>query len=176
MPSKFSIFSSPSVIDKVKEVVFFKQYAHDQQVIQNIIDICEPKIFPKGSIMIKEGDSGDELFIILNGTIDVIKKTLQKEEYVVNSLSAENGGLYVGELGLIDQDKRSATVVAKTVCECIILKRNKFLDFGDRFPEVGLNITRAIATQLSQKLRKTSYDLITLFSALVEEISVEDVN
>lgn len=176
MSSKFSVFSSGNLIDKVKEVVFFKQYANDDKVIQGIIDICDAKVFSKGSVMIKEGDSGDELFIILNGAIDVIKKTLHNEEYVVTTLCADSGGLYVGELGLIDQDKRSATVEAKTDCECIILKRDKFLDFGNRYPEVGLNITRAIAIQLSQKLRKTNSDVITLFSALVEEIAVDSVN
>ncbi len=173
MTSKFSVFSSANIIDKMKEIVFFKQYANDDDTIKCIIDICDARVFPKGSVIIKEGDKGDELFIILKGTIDIKKRTLQKEEYVVNTISADTGGVYVGELALIDQDKRSATVEAKTDCECIVLKRDKFLEFGNMYPDIGLNITRAIATQLSQKLRKTSHDLITLFSALVEEISVD---
>ncbi len=174
MISKFSVFSSPYVIDKVKEIAFFKQYANDDKVIKKIIEICEPRVVLEGSYLIKEGERGDELFIILSGTIDIVKKTLQDEEYIVATLSANNESIYVGELALIDQEKRSATVVAKTKCECITLRRNRFLEFGDEFPEIGLQITRAIASQLSQKLRKTSYDVITLFSALVEEISSEE--
>lgn len=53
----------------------------------------------------------------------------------------------------------------------MVLKRNRFIQFGDENPEIGLNITRAIAQELSLKLRKTGTDVITLFSALVEEIT-----
>ena len=77
----------------------------------------------------------------------------------------------MGEIALIDHDRRSASVEAKTDCECIVLNRDSFLKFGNEYPVIGLNITRAIAQQLSQKLRKSSTDVITLFSALVEEIS-----
>jgi len=159
------------IAEKIKQVTFFKDYAHNTEVIRHIVELCEIRSFRKGSTIIREGEQGDELFIILTGSIDIIKKTMQNEEYVVTSLDSASGGVYVGEIALIDHDRRSATVEAQTDCECIVLKRDKFLQFGDRYPEIGLNITRLIARQLSQKLRKSSGDVVTLFSALVEEIS-----
>lgn len=156
---------------KLKEVSFFKEYQDNNEVIRRIISLCEVKFFKKGASIIEEGDHGDELFIMLNGEIDIIKKTLQNQKYVVTSLNSANRGVYVGELALIDKERRSATVEAKTDCECLVLKRENFIQFGDEYPAIGLNITRAIATQLSQKLRKTNTDVITLFSALVDEIS-----
>lgn len=156
---------------KIKEIPFFKKYSTNDKIIKNIVKLCSFRTFKKGSAIINEGEQGDELFIILQGEIDIIKKTMQNEKYVVTTLDARNGGVYVGELALIDNDKRSATVEAKTDCECLVLNRENFEKFGDMYPEIGLNITRAIAVQLSQKLRKTGSDVITLFSALVEEIS-----
>ncbi len=156
---------------KLIEIPFFKKYADNETIIKTIVKLCEVRNFKKGTAIINEGEQGDELFIILKGEIDIIKKTMQNEKYVVTSLNANMGGLYVGELALIDNDKRSATVEAKTDCECLVLNRDNFIKFGDQYPEVGLNITRVIATQLSQKLRKTGADVITLFSALVEEIA-----
>jgi len=156
---------------KLIQIPFFKKYENDESIISNIVKICNVRYFKKGSTIINEGEQGDELFIILEGEIDIIKKTMQNEKYVVTTLNANVGGLYVGELALIDNDKRSATVEAKTDCECLVLNRENFIKFGDKYPEIGLNITRFIATQLSQKLRKTGTDVITLFSALVEEIS-----
>ncbi len=156
---------------KLIQIPFFKKYSDNEEIIKTIVSLCEVRNFKKGASIINEGEQGDELFIILNGEIDIIKKTMQNEKYVVTSLNANMGGLYVGELALIDSDKRSATVEAKTDCECLVLKRDNFIKFGDQYPEVGLNITRVIATQLSQKLRKTGADVITLFSALVEEIA-----
>lgn len=158
---------------KLSEIPFFSKFSNDQSVIKTLVKLCEFRNFKKGSAIINEGEQGDELFIILKGEIDIIKKTMQNEKYVVTSLNAENGSVYVGELALIDNDKRSATVEAKTDCECLVLNRDNFLKFGDAFPEIGLSITRVIASQLSQKLRKTGADVITLFSALVEEIAGE---
>ena len=129
------------------------------------------KRFKKGATIIKEGDYGDELFIFLTGKIEIAKQTLQNEPYTIITLNADRGGIYVGEFALIDNDKRSATVIAETDCECLVIKRDKFIRFGNKNPEVGLNVTRAIARQLSVMLRKTNTDVITLFSALVEEIA-----
>jgi len=158
---------------KIIEIPFFKKYADNEAIIKTIVKLCEFRSFKKGSTIINEGEQGDELFIIIKGEIDILKKTMQNEKYVVTSLNADRGGVYVGELALIDNDKRSATVEAKTDCESLVLNRENFIKFGDAYPEIGLNITRSIATQLSQKLRKTGADVITLFSALVEEIAGE---
>lgn len=157
--------------NKLLDIPFFKKYVGDKDIIRTIVNLCDIRNFKKGTAIIKEGEQGDELFILLEGEIDIIKKTMQNEKYVVTTLDASMGGVYVGELALIDNDKRSATVEAKTNCECLVLNRENFIKFGDEYPHIGLNITRAIATQLSQKLRKTGTDVITLFSALVEEIA-----
>jgi CRP/FNR family transcriptional regulator, cyclic AMP receptor protein len=170
MSSK-SILNDEVILKRLKEVSFFQMYANNDDVISKIVQICTKKTFKKGSYLIKEGDYGDTLYIILSGEIEILKKTLQNEKYTVTSLYADMGGLSVGELALIDNDQRSATVYATTDCECLVITRNDFIEFGDENPEIGLNITRVIASQLSSKLRKSTSDVITLFSALVEEIS-----
>lgn len=159
------------IVKKLKEVQFFKMYSGDDAVINRISELCTRKKFKNGTAIINEGDYGDELFILLSGKINVAKQTLQNEPYTIITLNADSGGIYVGEFALIDNDKRSATVIAETDCECLVIKREKFIQFGNKYPEVGLNITRAIARQLSVMLRRTNKDIITLFSALVEEIA-----
>lgn len=166
--------NNEEILNKLKEVQFFKMYAGDEGIIKKIADMCARKEFKKGSVIIKEGEPGDELFIILKGRIDIVKETIQKEEYTVTTLDADIGGIYVGELALIDNDRRSATVIAESDVECLVIKRERFIKFGDENPEIGLNVTRAIAGQLSSKLRKTNADVITLFSALVDEIASEE--
>ena len=162
--------SENEIYRKLKEVQFFKIYADYHNVIEKIAGLCSKKKFKKGASIIKEGDYGDELFIFLSGEIEIVKVTLQGEHYTLSTMDSETGGIYVGEFALIDNDKRSATVIAKTECECLVIKRERFIRFGDENPEIGLNITREIAKQLSVMQRKTNADVITLFSALVEEI------
>jgi len=173
MPSQVKS-SRDDIINKLKEVPFFSMFAKDDSDMNKIADMCSNRSIKQGKEIITEGDYGDELFIILNGDIDILKKTLQNEKYTVTTLSSDMGGINVGELALIDNDQRSASVVANTDCVCLVITRDAFVKFGDENPYMGLQITRAIASQLSSRLRKANSDIITLFSALVEEISDEE--
>jgi CRP/FNR family transcriptional regulator, cyclic AMP receptor protein len=166
--------SGDPVVNALKAVSFFKAFEHDEEIMVKIANMCTPRKFAAGKTIIEEGDSGDELYVFLSGKIDILKKTLQNEKYTVISLSSDKGGVYVGELALIDDDSRSATVTAKTDCDCLVIKRKEFIKFGNDNPAIGLEITRSLASQLSAKLRKANSDVITLFSALVEEIASED--
>ncbi|MBN2042119.1 MAG: cyclic nucleotide-binding domain-containing protein [Spirochaetes bacterium] len=161
----------PEILKKLREVKFFEMYSKDNAVMSSIASLCSRQKFKKGAAIIKEGEYGDELFIFLSGQIEIVKQTLQNEPYTIVTLDSDTGGVYVGEFALIDNDRRSATAIAKTDCECLVIKRETFIRFGDKNPEIGLNITRAIARQISAMLRKTNTDVITLFSALVEEIA-----
>jgi CRP/FNR family transcriptional regulator, cyclic AMP receptor protein len=163
--------SNDITLDKLKQVSFFSMFEKDVDTMNRIAGMCSRRQYRKGKQIIREGDFGDELFIILNGEIDIIKNTLQNEQYTVTTLSADLGGINVGEIALIDNDRRSASVFAKTDCECLVINRDDFIKFGDECPKAGLAITRAIASQLCANLRKSNTDIITLFSALVEEIS-----
>jgi CRP/FNR family cyclic AMP-dependent transcriptional regulator len=174
MQASSEICNDNEALNKLKEVSFFKMYAKDEDVIRKIARMCSRKSVKAGTTIIEEGDSGDELFIVLKGQIDIVKKTLQDEKYTVTTLNAEDGGIYVGELALLDRDKRSATVTTNTDCDLLVIKRENFIKFGNENPKIGLIITRAIASQLSSKIRKANEDVITLFSALVEEIASEE--
>ncbi len=169
-----NILNDKAILNKLREVSFFRMFSDNDEIIGKIAEICNKKFFKKGTVLIREGDYGDELFIILKGEIEIIKKTLQNDEYTVTTLNADMGGISVGELALIDNDQRSATVYAVTDCECLVINRDNFIKFGDENPEIGLKITREIAGQLSSKLRKANSDVITLFSALVEEFSTDE--
>jgi CRP-like cAMP-binding protein len=159
------------ILEKLKQVSFFSMFENDMETINRIAGMCSRRVYRKGKYIIQEGDSGDELFIILNGEIEIIKNTLQNEQYTVTTLNSDMGSVNVGEIALIDNDRRSASVVAKTDCECLVITRDDFIKFGDENPKAGLAITRSIASQICAYLRKSNSDIITLFSALVEEIS-----
>lgn len=165
------ITDNEDIIKRLREVSFLKMFRDDLDVIKKIYCICSRKYFKAGQYLINEGDYGDDLYIVLLGSIEIQKKTMQNETYTVTELNADKGGISVGELALLDNDQRSATVYAKSDCDCLVIKRENFIQFGDENPEIGLKITREIAGQLCIKLRKSNSDVITLFSALVNEIA-----
>ncbi|MBN2160444.1 MAG: cyclic nucleotide-binding domain-containing protein [Spirochaetes bacterium] len=163
--------SSDFILGKLKEVPFFSMLANDIDMMRKIAGMCRRRMYRSGKYIIREGDYGDELFILLSGIINIVKNTMQNEEYMVTTMNADIGSINVGEMALIDNDRRSASVLAQTDCDCLVITREDFIKFGDENPTAGLTVTRSLARQLSANLRKSNTDIITLFSALVEEIS-----
>jgi CRP-like cAMP-binding protein len=139
---QFNDVDKSEIRHKLKEVKFLKAYRDDDKILEMISGLCAIKKFKKGASIIKEGEYGDELFIILTGEIEIVKETLQGEHYTLTTLNSESGGIVVGEFALIDNDKRSASVIANTDCICLVIKRQKFIKFGNQNPLIGLNITR----------------------------------
>lgn len=123
----------------------------------------------EGHVVVREGDEGHAMYVIARGRVRVEKRTAYEDTYTVTFLDAAEGGFF-GELALLDREHRSATVVAVTECELFVLTRERFLAFGDRHPTAGLMVTRRIAQNLAERLRRANRDLVTLFSALVDEI------
>jgi len=165
------------IIKTLREVPIFKKFANEKTELERIAAIMKYKKLPKGTVIIKEGDVGDTLYIMKSGAVNILKRTLENEEYTVVRLESKKGSvLFFGELALLDNDKRSATVVADTDVELLVISRDDFVKLGDKYPHLGLPITREISKMLASRLRKASQDIITLFEALVQEVSGEDAN
>ena len=158
------------VIEKLKKVEIFSDLVSQSEAMEKVLKIIKKVVVPVGKQITIEGEAGDDAFILVKGSVRIIKKTLQNEEYTVITLNEASHAL-IGELGLLDSDKRSATVIAETACELFVIHRNEFIEFGNQYPHLALPITRQIAKVLSRRLRKSNQDFISLFSALVNEVS-----
>ena len=119
--------------------------------------------------MIREGDVGAEMYIVYRGAVEIQKRTRAGDNYTVVRLSSEDN-VFFGELALVDDDKRSATVIATEDSEFIVISKTDFVKLGDERPDIGLPITREIAKILASRLRKTTGDMLTIFDALVSEL------
>jgi CRP/FNR family cyclic AMP-dependent transcriptional regulator len=138
-----------------------------ESAVEHLADITEVKKARAGDTVIREGSEGDQLFVILKGRVRTEKLTPYRDPYTVRVLKEGN---FFGELSLLDRDIRSATVIAETDCEFLVVGRERFLAFGDRYPDAGLAVTRRVAERLATRLRRANEDVVTLFSALVHEI------
>lgn len=141
----------------------------DREAIGDLAAVFEVRRVGPGEAVIREGDEGDSMYVISRGRVRVEKRTPYQDSFTVTFLDGEAGAFF-GELALLDRDQRSATVVAETDAELLVISRDRFLEFGNRHPASGLAITRRIARNLAERLRRANADLVTLFSALVHEI------
>lgn len=154
---------------KIRNVSLFKDLKDDEGAIDKIARLIAVKNFPKDSHIIREGDKGDEMFILNKGSVRVEKTTMDDDTYTVVKLE-DFMNIFFGEMALIDDDVRSASVVADTDCECFVIRKGDFHELAGSDCRIGYSVTTEIAKILSVRLRKSSADTITLFEALVAEI------
>lgn len=101
------------------------------------------KDFAAGETIIEEGQSGDCLYGIHEGEVEVI--------YQGQIVSSVGVGGVVGEMALIDNQPRSASAVAKTDCKLVPIDRHRFTFFVHEHPTFALFVMQTLA----DRLRKT---------------------
>ena len=105
---------------------------------------------PAGSVLFREGDAGDNMYIILEGEISL---TINGQ-----ALGQELEGGVVGEMALIDESSRSATATTRTDCLLAPLDIEAFTELVRKKPEFAIQVMRV----LSQRLRLAN-EILTLF-------------
>ncbi len=157
------------IISKLKQIPLFADICENEEFMNEVSRICTIRKFRKDETIIKENEIGSEMFIVYDGAVEIIKRTRAGDDYTVVKLKAEYN-VFFGEMALIDDDKRSATVLASEDSIFIVIEKDDFEKLGNKKPEIGLPITRVILKTLASRLRKTNEDMLTLFDALVNEI------
>ena len=97
----------------------------DVQAIFQVLPEIEVIKYGPGSNIIRQGDLADKFYIIISGQVDVLDQNSQGEEVQINIL---DGGAYFGEIGLMEERPRTATVrvMANTTVEVIALDQATF--------------------------------------------------
>lgn len=158
------------VIEKLRKIKLFHTVKDDEERLTKLTRIVAWQQCKAGVEVLSEGTEGSELYILQKGTVRIIKRTLDQERYTIVTLKDDEDAFF-GELALLDREVRSASVLAETDCEFLVINREDFNQLGEEDPRLGLLVTRAIAKELSKRLRKANQDMILLFEALVEQVA-----
>lgn len=153
----------------LSEVSLFGDIKDSPGALEELARAMELRTFKPDECIIREGETGSEMFLLVEGQASVHKSTAEGDQYKVAILTAEKHPFF-GEGGLLDSDARSATIKADSLCYCLVLKREAFDAFGHSRPEWALPILLRIARAVMVRLRKTNNDLTLLYNALVAEI------
>ena len=107
------------------------------------------KAFEPGQVIFKEGDTGDQMFIIIQGEVEIRKRTTANTS---KTLSSFKPGDVFGEMSLIENKPRSATAVATKACRMLVMNEPLFLSMIERNPDFA----RKMILVLSERLRKAN--------------------
>ena len=95
---------------------------------------------PAGSLIVDQGQTGREAFIVLEGTVTV-KRNGKK-------VATLGGGTVVGELSLLDHGPRTATVVCETDCVLMLITQRHFSAVIDEVPALSHKLLASLAGRI----------------------------
>jgi cAMP-binding proteins - catabolite gene activator and regulatory subunit of cAMP-dependent protein kinases len=110
----------------------------------------------RGEHLFVEGDRGDFMCFVARGLLDVLKKTTTGHHQVIARLGKGNT---IGDMSIIDQSPRSATVVARHLTIVIILTKKGFETLTEAYPVLGVTLLKMIMRLLSINMRLTTSQL-----------------
>jgi CRP-like cAMP-binding protein/cytochrome P450 len=128
--------------------------------LNQIVSAVKPITYAAGSLIIREGDTAEEFFIVLEGQVEVAKELhVPDEKQIV--LSRLGPGAYFGEIGLLRGIKRTASVRAVTDVTVLVLNRETFITIVSECDLVSAQIAdmvrqRVMATRLAETLPRLS--------------------
>jgi len=131
---------------------------------------------PAGSIVVAEGQTGDEMFILVRGRVQISKAMLmagmsvpllsmESPRKVLATLDASGYPVF-GEVALIDADLRSATVTALTDCLFLVTGRVAFFGLAQREPALGVKLLLTLGRRMAATIRRSNSEVVKLTTAL----------
>jgi len=120
-----------------------------------------------GEVIINEGEIGSSMFFIIDGEVKIFRRHHGKNI----ELAVLKSGNFFGEMTLLDEFPRSASVSAIGDCVLYELSKANFNDLIEKYPSLGIKITLTIANELSKRIRIANVrveDLFFITEGLIE--------
>ena len=131
--------------DFLATIPLFNELPADE--LERFAELTRERSYPKGSVILFQDDPGDSLFVVRAGRVKVVLIGEDGREVILGVLEP---GAHFGELALIDDQPRSAHVIAMEDAQLLILRREDFR----RRVEANPTVAWALLTELSRRLRR----------------------
>jgi CRP/FNR family transcriptional regulator, cyclic AMP receptor protein len=137
---------------------------NDAMTIRKEIYTKHVSVVPAGKIVFSEGDPGDAMYIIIQGEIEISKRTSLETSKTLITLKA---GDIFGEMAVIEKKPRSATAIATQESRLLYMDENLFFTMIEKNPDFAVKIVRV----LSERIRRSN-SLIQALSSTNREALV----
>jgi serine/threonine protein phosphatase PrpC len=145
-------------MEALRRIPLFKHLTYKEQTA--ILAIATPRTFEKGDVVFREGDAGSELFIIIKGQVAVDKGG--------QSIAKLGPGGHFGEMAIIEQTGRSASVKVEEATTCLAVGRADLMALMRREQLMAVKLMWSFVQVLSDRLRDTNAALATTRSELAQ--------
>lgn len=129
--------------------------------------------YPRNAVVISEGDEATSMFIIVTGSVKVYHTEADGKETILNT---QGPGQHFGELALVDDAPRSASVMTQEPSRLLVLSKAAFKDCLEESPEIGYHLVQALARQvrrLTETVNMMGRDVYGRIRTLLESLAIE---
>jgi len=130
-------------IENIRNVHLFSTLRDEElEVISRIMQVKE---FQKGQVIFQEGETGNALYVVLQGLVKVSLFDEEGKEYILDFIGKDG---FFGELSLIDELPRSAYVTAIEDSQFLVIKRQDFMRLLQENPTITISILKTLSKRL----------------------------
>ena len=147
-------------VNLLKQVDIFYELTDSQ--FQMVSTICHELHFSAGETVFEEGSAGQELYLIVNGEVEIQVKPASNApgKSSPTTITTLRRGQSFGEVALVDQGLRSALArCSQPDTTLLMIPRDKLMLLCDRYPQLGYRLMRNLAADLAMKIRNTDLQM-----------------
>ena len=137
-----------------------------QERLMQLVSKAVERVYLPGQTVFRQGESGAHIYVILGGQVRIVEAT--PEAPLVDRFVGELGqGEIVGEMGLLLDHSRTATVMAVERTRCLMIPENEFSQALEESPQLAIGLLRMMAARLqnvNRLLARTAPDPLTVLA------------
>jgi len=133
------LFPQNMKVERLKQAPLFEGLSKKE--LTSLARLTDDLQLADGTVLCKEGTVGREFFVIVDGTAEITRKGKR--------VALRGGGDFFGEIALLTDTKRTATVRAASPLRCFVLTRRDFRRLLDESPGVERKVMQALADRLA---------------------------
>jgi len=130
--------------------------------VEALLSVCTVRRLPEGEFLCREGDPGTRLFVLLDGTITVVKRDVTGIDRHVGDIHAPT---LLGQMGIIDRARRTATCTAATACVVAAMDQGTFQDLVRQTTPTAAALRRLLLSSLTRQMVHGNDRMRALFAA-----------
>ena len=142
------------VIELLRNVAIFHEL--DDGELARVAEVCRDQEFVSGEYIFREGESGNRLYLIVEGDVRISRVVPGSGEEALAVLKA---GSMFGEMSVFDRSERSTDAISNGGCRCITITRSDFELLLDFNRDLAYKVLWACVRMLSSRLRSTNDSL-----------------
>lgn len=131
-------------VDLLRKIPIFAKI--DPAKLKLLAFTSERISFVEGQTLFNQGDQSDAAYVIIVGSVDVLVDTITGQI----SVAQLGRNALVGEIGILCDVPRTATVKALTELETLKIEKSNFFRLIEEFPQMGAEVVRELAARLAQ--------------------------